>query len=69
MRTLSPVEIAMVRKRLGMSQATFAKTFQLNFRTIRAWETGQNTPSGAAAVLLWLLNEIPEEILRALRKP
>lgn len=69
MRILTPAEIQMVRKRLGMSQVTFARTFHLSLATVRSWEDGIRTPSGAAAVLLWLLDSIPEEVLRAIQRP
>lgn len=36
--------------------------------TLSEWEQGQREPSGAAAVLLWLLNKIPDEILRVMKK-
>jgi putative transcriptional regulator len=50
-----------------MSQAVFAKTFHLSVRTVQQWEQGITTPSGPTAVLLWLIDRIPQQILKALR--
>ena len=67
MRALKPGEIQSMRERLGLSQDKFAATFRLNASTLRKWEQGQTSPSGAAAVLLWLLTKIPDEILRVMK--
>jgi putative transcriptional regulator len=68
MKTPSPADIKATRERLEMSQADFAKTFRLNLRTLHSWERGASSPSGAAAVLLWLLSRIPAAIMKALRE-
>jgi putative transcriptional regulator len=51
-----------------MTQEQFAATFHISLWTVRNWEQGRSTPSGAAAVLLWLLTRIPDQIMEALRK-
>jgi putative transcriptional regulator len=40
----------------GMSQPLFAALLNVTPSTVRAWEQGQKTPSGAAARLLQLLS-------------
>jgi putative transcriptional regulator len=67
MRTLKPDEIVKTRERLGMTQEQFASTFHMSLWTLRNWEQGRSVPSGAAAVLLWLLTKIPTPIIRALK--
>ena len=67
MRLLKPSEIQKARERLGMSQDQFADTFHLSASTLRKWEQGQREPTGAAAVLLWLLTKIQDEILRVMK--
>lgn len=67
MRALRPSEIRALRDRLGMSQAEFAEAFYLNVRTLQNWELGRIKPSGAAAILLWLIDRIPNQIQKALR--
>jgi putative transcriptional regulator len=69
MRLLKPGEIQKTRERLGMTQDQFAATFHISAATLRKWERGAREPSGAAAVLLWLLTKIPDEILRVMKKP
>jgi len=68
MRFLKPGEIQQARIALGMSQAEFAEAFRLNVRTLQDWEIGRRQPTGAAAVLLWLIATIPQPILKALKK-
>ena len=67
MRALKPAEIKQARDGLGMSQAEFANAFHLSVRTLQKWEIGGMKPSGATAVLLWLISRIPNQILKALR--
>ena len=69
MRVLKPAEIQQLReKRMDMTQEQFAATFHLSPWTLRKWEQGTHTPTGAAAVLLWLLTKIPEQILEAMKR-
>ena len=68
MRLLKPSEIQDARTTLGMSQAEFANAFRLNVRTLQEWEIGRRQPTGAAAVLLWLIATIPQPILKALKR-
>ena len=67
MKTLKPSEIKNVRGDLEMSQAQFARAFHLSFRTVQQWEQGVTKPSGPTAVLLWLIAQIPHQILKALK--
>lgn len=55
-----------VRKRLGLSQAAFAQRIDVPLETIRNWEQGKRTPTGAAKTLLRLLNKTPELALQVL---
>lgn len=67
MRELKPAEIVKLRERLDMTQEQFAATFHVSLWTLRNWEQERTSPSGAAAVLLWLLTKIPDEILRVMK--
>lgn len=49
-------EIALIRTRLGFSQGVFALKLAVSVKTIRSWEQGSRTPSGAAARLLQLMD-------------
>jgi putative transcriptional regulator len=56
-----------VRKRLGFSQAEFAERIDVSLDTIRNWEQGKRSPTGAAKSLLKVLEKAPEAALAALR--
>ncbi len=55
-----------VRRRLGFSQAEFAKRIDVSLETIRNWEQGKRSPTGAAKALLKVLDKAPEAALAAL---
>ena len=55
-----------VRKRLGLSQAKFAQCIDVPLETIRNWEQGKRSPTGAAKTLLRMLNNVPELALQAI---
>lgn len=56
---------AVVRARLGLSQAEFARLLGTGLGTLRHWEQGTRQPTGAARVLLRVAARDPEAILRA----
>jgi DNA-binding transcriptional regulator YiaG len=60
------VNVAAVRKRLGMSQGVFARMFGLSVGTIRDWEQGRSQPDGPARVLLHVIDREPKAVERAL---
>lgn len=55
-----------VRRRLGFSQAEFALRIDVSLETIRNWEQGKRSPTGAAKALLKILDKAPEAALAAL---
>jgi putative transcriptional regulator len=55
-----------VRRRLGFSQAEFARRIDVSLETIRNWEQGKRSPTGAAKALLKVLDKAPEAALAAL---
>ena len=55
-----------VRKRLGLSQAEFSQRIDVPLDTIRNWEQGKRSPTGAAKALLKVLDKAPEAALAAL---
>ena len=46
---MSPAAIKSIRRNLNMSQAVFARTFQLSLDTVKGWEQGKRRPDTAAA--------------------
>lgn len=55
-----------VRKRLGLSQMEFSTRIDVSLETIRNWEQGKRSPTGAAKALLRVLDKAPEAALLAL---
>ena len=55
-----------VRKRLGLTQVEFSRRIDVSLDTIRNWEQGKRTPTGAAKALLRVLDRAPEASLAAL---
>lgn len=60
------VDVAAIRKRLGLSQKAFAARYALPVGTIRDWEQERRTPDRAAAVLLSVIDRKPQEVAEAL---
>ena len=56
-----------IRKRLGMTQLEFSNFLDVPLDTIRNWEQGRRSPTGAAKTLLKILSNSPELALAALR--
>jgi putative transcriptional regulator len=61
------VDVAHLRKRIGMTQAQFAKRFGFPVATLRHWERGDRKPRGAALVLLNVIARNPRIVLDALK--
>lgn len=72
LRTLAPaaplprIDVAALRKRLGLSQRVFGTRFHLSVATVRDWEQGRSRPDGAAGVLLAVIDRDPHAVMRAL---
>ena len=60
------VDVVAVRRRLGLSQAAFARAFGLELTAIHAWEQGRRRPDRAARVLLAVISKEPAAVMRAL---
>src|ERR1017187_2436280 len=56
-------DIYAIRKRLGYSQAVFARVVAVSLQTVRSWEQGVRKPSGSAARVISMLDE-PTQILQ-----
>jgi putative transcriptional regulator len=64
--SLKPADIQKARKKLGLSQDQFALAFGVSASTLRKWEQGQRSPTGAAATLLKIIDREPQAVVRAL---
>lgn len=62
----SDAEVARIRRRLGLSQAAFARAFGLDITAVHAWEQGRRRPDRAARILLAVIAKEPMAVRRAL---
>ncbi len=60
------IDVAELRRRLGLSQAAFARAFGLDVTALHAWEQGRRKPDRAARVLLAVIAKEPQAVMRAL---
>lgn len=61
-----PVNVKLVREKIGMTQIQFAALFGFGLGTLRHWERGDRQPSGPALVLLNVIAKDPKSVLKAL---
>jgi putative transcriptional regulator len=62
----APVDVKAIRRRLGMSQAEFARMIGVSVATLQNWEQGRRRPKGPARVLLRVAAVDPEAVAAAL---
>jgi putative transcriptional regulator len=60
------VDVAALRKRIGMTQQEFAARFGFSVATLRHWERGDRQPHGPARVLLNVIDKNPQSVIEAL---
>jgi putative transcriptional regulator len=56
-----------IRERTGLSQSDFARRYGFSKRTLQEWEQMRREPTGAARVLLTIIERIPKQVERALK--
>jgi putative transcriptional regulator len=54
--------LTVLRERLGLSQAEFARQFMLNLRTLQDWEQGRREPEGVARIYLRVIERNPDVV-------
>lgn len=59
---VSETDVALARKKIGLTQVEFAKMLDISKRTLEAWEQGKRNPSGAAKTLIKLCIQNPQAI-------
>lgn len=60
------VDVRAIRKKLGMTQAGFARRFGFGLATVRDWEQGRYQPDRAARSYLLVIEREPAMVARAL---
>jgi putative transcriptional regulator len=65
-------DVKSIRKKLGLTQAEFARHFGLSRRTIEQWEQGRAVPDRPARILLAVIDREPrvvEQVVIGDRRP
>ncbi len=65
---VSPVDVAGIRKKLGLSQGQFAAKYGLDRSTVQQWEQGRRRPERSARVLLRAIELNPDVVEEAARR-
>ena len=67
-RVITPttIDVAAIRKELGLSQQKFAERFGLTAALVRDWEQKRRNPDQAARTLLTVIARDPQAVERAL---
>ena len=55
-------DVKSIRKKLGLTQAEFARRFGLSRRTIEQWEQGRAVPDRPARILLAVIDRDPQAV-------
>lgn len=64
----TPLKVKSIRRRLGKSQAEFARMIGVSVATLQNWEQGRRRPDGPARALLKVAAEHPDVVATALAK-
>ncbi|HYD89090.1 MAG TPA: helix-turn-helix domain-containing protein [Vitreimonas sp.] len=62
------VNVKAIRARTGLSQDAFAKRYGFTLDSIQNWESNRREPTGAARLLLTVIDREPEAVERALHQ-
>ena len=65
--TVTMSAAAEARRRVGVSQADFARLLGVSVRTLQDWEQGRRNPTGAARSLLVVASKRPKVLRELLR--
>lgn len=65
-RVPEQVDVKSIRKRLGLTQSRFSRTFGFSLDAVKNWECHRRQPEAAARVLLTVIEHDPAAVLAAL---
>jgi putative transcriptional regulator len=63
---LPTIDVHNARDKLKLTQEQFATTFGVSVATLRNWEQGRRLPTGAARLLIKIIEKEPETVKRVL---
>ena len=61
------IDVAAIRRELGMTRQAFASNFGFSLPTLVKWEQGTRQPEGPARAYLTVIRKDPKAVQRALR--
>src|SRR5580692_7294333 len=61
-----PIDVKAIRKQVKMSQAEFARVYDISKRALQEWEQGGRQPDSAARAYLAVIAKEPAVVRRAL---
>jgi putative transcriptional regulator len=61
------LDVKTIRRKLGMTQQTFAARFGFSVNTLRHWEQGKREPEGPTRAYLLVIDRAPNAVQKALR--
>ena len=61
------IDVKAIREKTGLSQQGFCAAFGISLGTLRHWEQGLRLPRGPARVLLKVVDNDPEAVIRVVR--
>src|SRR5438132_11871988 len=62
---ISAKSVAVIRAKLKLTQAQFARALGISLDTLQNWEQGRRQPTGPAKILLRVAERHPEAVLEA----
>jgi putative transcriptional regulator len=65
---IAAMRVRMVRRKLKLTQAQFARRFRVPLGTLRDWEQGRREPDAPAVALLRIIEREPAAATRALAR-
>jgi putative transcriptional regulator len=60
------IDVAKIRRRLGLSQAEFSRRFGFKAASVKDWEQGRAAPTGPVRAYLKVIDKDPDAVERAL---
>jgi putative transcriptional regulator len=61
-----PVDVRVLRSKLGLSQAEFASQYGISLRTLQEWEQGRTSPDSTVRAYLTVIERNPQAVIEAL---
>ena len=66
MHVPAKIDVKAMRRKMGMTQESFALRYGLTLSRLRDWEQGRSAPDGAVRAYLKVIEKEPEAVERAL---